>query len=203
MLKEKRGGRGGWGEDAWFAKYKSIKFCCSQRTKIHHKFKASKWNSKSKQLYLQGLEAQVKPHKLKCKPQGFYEAYKFHRSPNAMDLDYLYNYLPSNCCCNDSILCDLRGDKVYGVFSGNPIVVHREWEKLNNHQVCVFFHKATVDLVLLVKHYRAVWGGQLQATNRLYSVAWKNVKTHAQHKRRMLRHQPKCYHPLYINMHCM
>ena len=28
MVREKRGGRGGRGEDAWFIKYESIELCC-------------------------------------------------------------------------------------------------------------------------------------------------------------------------------
>ena len=62
----------------------------------------------------------------------------------------------SNCCCNDSILCDLCGDEVFGEFNG----------KLNSssHGVredetppvsatafsSAFFNKVTVELVLLV-----------------------------------------------------
>ena len=74
MLREKRGGRGGQGEDAWFAKYESIEICCSQRTKIHlnSKLPSGIVNPNNLILYLQGLEAQVKPHKLKFKPHGFY-----------------------------------------------------------------------------------------------------------------------------------
>ena len=33
MVSEKNGGRGDQGEDAWSVKYKSIEFCCLQRTK--------------------------------------------------------------------------------------------------------------------------------------------------------------------------
>ena len=40
MLSEKRGGRGGQGEeDAWSVKYKSIESCYSQRTNSCRKFK--------------------------------------------------------------------------------------------------------------------------------------------------------------------
>ena len=39
IIREKRGGKGRQGEDAWSVKYESIELCCSQRTKNHHKFK--------------------------------------------------------------------------------------------------------------------------------------------------------------------
>ena len=39
MVREKRGGKGRRGEDAWSVKYESIELCCSQRTKNHQKFK--------------------------------------------------------------------------------------------------------------------------------------------------------------------
>ena len=48
IVREKRGGKGREGEDAWSVKYDSIELCCSQRTKIH----------------LRVLEAQAKPHKI-------------------------------------------------------------------------------------------------------------------------------------------
>ena len=34
IVREKRGGKGREGEDAWSAKYESIELCCSQRTII-------------------------------------------------------------------------------------------------------------------------------------------------------------------------
>ena len=36
MVREKRGGKGRQGEDAWSVKYESIELCCSQRTNNHH-----------------------------------------------------------------------------------------------------------------------------------------------------------------------
>ena len=42
IVREKRGGKGRRGEDAWSVKYESIELCCSQRAKNHHKFNASK-----------------------------------------------------------------------------------------------------------------------------------------------------------------
>ena len=39
IIREKRGGKGRRGEDAWSVKYESIELCCSQGTKNHHKFK--------------------------------------------------------------------------------------------------------------------------------------------------------------------
>ena len=39
MVSEKRGGRGGRGEDAWSVKYETIELCYSQRAKNHHKLK--------------------------------------------------------------------------------------------------------------------------------------------------------------------
>ena len=39
MVREKRRGRVGRGEDAWCVQYDSIELFCSQRTKNHHKFK--------------------------------------------------------------------------------------------------------------------------------------------------------------------
>ena len=38
IVREKRGGKGRRGEDAWSVKYESIELC-SQRTNNHHKFK--------------------------------------------------------------------------------------------------------------------------------------------------------------------
>ena len=32
IVRDKRSGRGGRGENAWCVKYKSIEFCCSQET---------------------------------------------------------------------------------------------------------------------------------------------------------------------------
>ena len=39
IVREKRGGKGRRGEDAWSVKYESIELWCSQRTNNHHKFK--------------------------------------------------------------------------------------------------------------------------------------------------------------------
>ena len=60
IVREKKGGKGRRGEDAWSVKYESIDLCCSQRTNNHHKFKCFQVKLK---IYLQGLEAQAKPHK--------------------------------------------------------------------------------------------------------------------------------------------
>ena len=52
------------------------------------------------------------------------------------NLDYSYSL--SNCAVMtsyDSILCDLCRDKVYGEVLGEPkLLVHVNWEELNNHQ---------------------------------------------------------------------
>ena len=39
IVREKRGGKGRQGEDAWSVKYESIELWCSQRTNNHYKFK--------------------------------------------------------------------------------------------------------------------------------------------------------------------
>ena len=42
IVREKRGGKGRHGEDAWSVKYEYIhvELCCSQRKKNHYKFKS-------------------------------------------------------------------------------------------------------------------------------------------------------------------
>ena len=46
-IREKRGGKGREGEDAWSVKYESKELCCSQRTNNHQKLKFSMWNFRS------------------------------------------------------------------------------------------------------------------------------------------------------------
>ena len=48
MVREKRGRRGGWGEDAWSIKYdNNIQLFCSHKIKNHHKFKCLQMDCKS------------------------------------------------------------------------------------------------------------------------------------------------------------
>ena len=63
MVREKRGGKGRQGEDAWSVKYESIKLWCSQRTKNFEMLPSEIANPNIKLLYLWGLEAIAKPHK--------------------------------------------------------------------------------------------------------------------------------------------
>ena len=143
-------------------KYRTLLFI---KNKDHHKFKASKWNCKSKQqtsLSIQGLEAQVKPHETQVQSAqvlwGFAWAYKFHRSLMLWcqnDLDRNYSLFNCSVAVMTQYYVISVGTKSMESFSGNPIVAHRKWEKLNNHQFLqlpplVFFFPLAVDLVLLV-----------------------------------------------------
>ena len=79
------------------------------------------------------------------------------------------------------------GTKSMESFSVNPIVVHMEWEELNNYQflwlpplVWWFLNEATVDLVLL----DALEQFEDQATDRLLPSVLEDMKTQAQHNKR-------------------
>ena len=93
----------------------------------------------------------------------------------------------------DSILhvWELCGHEVCREFLVNPIAVHMNCQFLRPPPlVWKFLNEATIDSVLLERF-------KDQTTTRLLIAALEEMKTRAQHKRRMLRrHQPKCYHQL-------
>ena len=97
-----------------------MELCCSQRTKIHHKFKCFQVK-----LSLHGLEAQAKPHKTQVRL--CIHAYTFYRYQC-----YGVKLIDTHCktvavmVSYDSILhvCELCGHEICREFLVNTIVVH-------------------------------------------------------------------------------
>ena len=61
MVRKKRGGRGGWGEDAWSVKYECTLICCSKSY-----WKYFQVNSTIKPLYGSGSCCSYKLHVFSC-----------------------------------------------------------------------------------------------------------------------------------------
>ena len=151
----------------WSVKYKSVEIYCSKEPSWIQMLPSEIANPDIKLWDIVAQQSFIKP---KYKAHTFYEA--LHGPINPIgptlwcqpNLDYSYSL--SNCCCNgvlDSRLWPLW-DEVYGDFSVNPIVVHMNWEELNNHQflrvpplVQESFNEATTDLISATSCNGAVW----------------------------------------------
>ena len=82
------------------------------------------------------LEVQAKPHKTQVRSTRLYDTW--HRLIDSYaygETNLDYSYSPSNCCCNGVLQPDTMWQSLWKI-SVNPIVVHMEWEELNNTSFC-------------------------------------------------------------------